>query len=173
MTVLAIRTLGAPALREKAAPVREIDGEVRRLVQDMFETMYAAEGVGLAAPQVGVSRRVLVVDASGPESGGEQRHALVNPEVARASRKTGKEVEGCLSIPGIEESVERPLSVEVSALSPDGEEVRIEAEGLLARVLQHEIDHLDGVLFIDRVSAFKRSMALKRWRKAQAGASAP
>lgn len=171
MTVLAIRTLGAPALRQKAAPVREIDGAVRRLVEDMFETMHAADGVGLAAPQVGVSRRVLVADVSGQELGG-QRCALVNPEVKRASRKTGKEVEGCLSIPGIEESVERPLSVEVSALSPDGQEVRIEADGLLARVLQHEIDHLDGVLFIDRVSAFKRSMALKKWRKAQAGASA-
>jgi len=170
VTVLAIRTLGAPALREKAVPVRQINGEVRRLVHDMFETMHAAEGVGLAAPQVGVSQRVLVVDVS--DQPGGQRCALVNPEVERASRKTGKEVEGCLSIPGIEESVERPLSVEVSALSPDGQEVRIEAEGLLARVLQHEIDHLDGVLFIDRVSAFKRSMALKKWRKAQAGASA-
>ncbi len=168
MTVRVIETLGAPVLRKRAAPVDEITDDVRALVRDLFDTMYAAEGVGLAAPQVGVSQRVMVVDASSQESG-EGRYALVNPEVARASRATGKEVEGCLSIPGIEDSVERPLEVEVSALDADGNDVTIEAAGILARALQHEIDHLDGVLFIDRVSAFKRSLLLKKWRKSRAG----
>lgn len=167
MTVRAIEVLGAPVLRETAAPVGEITSDVRRLVQDLFDTMYAAEGVGLAAPQVGVSQRVLVVDVREQDSESEP-YALVNPKVVRASAKTGKEVEGCLSIPGIEDSVERPLEVEVCAHDPDGGDVRIEAGGMLARALQHEIDHLNGVLFLDRLSAFKRGLLLKKWRKSQA-----
>ena len=170
MTVRAVQTLGAPVLREKAAPVGEIDDEVRRLVEDLFDTMYAEQGVGLAAPQIGVSRRVLVVDVSSEEEGGEA-HALVDPEVVAASRETSKEVEGCLSIPGVEDAVSRPVRVEVTARAPGGEPVRIEADGLLARALQHEIDHLDGVLFIDHLSAFKRGLLLKKWRKGRPSGS--
>ncbi len=172
MTVRAVATLGAPVLREEAAPVGEIDDEVHRLVEDLFDTMYAARGVGLAAPQVGVSRRVLVVDVSSEEEGGEA-HALINPEVTAASRRTVKEVEGCLSIPGIEDTVARPLRVAVTGRAPSGEPVRIEAEGLLARALQHEIDHLDGILFIDHLSAFKRGLLLKKWRRKQAEDAEP
>lgn len=172
MALLGIRLLGEKVLRRRADPVEEITDEVRRLVNDMFDTMYEAEGIGLAAPQVGVSRRVLVVDV---EDEGENRHvhALVNPAVVRSSRETDKGTEGCLSIPGIEETVTRPARVTVEALSEGGEPVRIEADGLLARALQHEIDHLDGVLFIDRVSSLKRSILLRKWRKSSASKRGP
>lgn len=169
MAVRRIETMGSRVLREEAAPVRQVDDDVRRLVRDLFDTMYDAEGVGLAAPQVGVSRRVLVVDVPGEEETGADRqvHALVNPVVAEFSADTERESEGCLSIPGIEEAVTRSARVTVQATSLDGEPVRIEARGLLARALQHEIDHLDGVLFIDRLSPFKRKIVLKKWRKSR------
>lgn len=167
MAVRRIELMGSRVLRQEAAPVQEVDDETRRLARDLFDTMYEAEGVGLAAPQVGISRRVLVVDVPAAESadGARQVHALVNPVVTRSSARTERESEGCLSIPGIEEAVTRPVRVTVKALSPAGESVRIDADGLLARVLQHEIDHLDGVLFIDRLSPFKRKIVLKKWRK--------
>lgn len=166
MAVRRIEMMGSRALREEAAPVQEVDEETRRLARDLFDTMYDADGVGLAAPQIGVSKRVLVVDVPAEEAAAaRQVHALVNPVVTRISDRTEKESEGCLSIPGIEEAVTRHVRVSVEALSPDGESVRIDADGLLARVLQHEIDHLDGVLFIDRLSPFKRKIVLKKWRK--------
>lgn len=164
MAVLDIEIMGAKVLREKASPVGAVTDETRRLIRDMFDTMYDAEGIGLAAPQVGVSQRILVVDVADED---EERHvhALINPVVVEASRETGKETEGCLSMPGLEETVTRPLEVAVEALSPEGEPVRIEADGLLARALQHEVDHLDGVLFIDRLSSLKRGILLRKWRK--------
>ena len=163
MALLEIELLGSSVLRRKAEPVEEITAEVRRLVRDMFDTMYDAEGIGLAAPQVGVSLRVLVLDVE-TEEDGRHVHALINPRITRSSRRRTKEAEGCLSIPGIEETVARPVEVRVEALDPEGEAVRIDAEGLHARALQHEIDHLDGVLFIDRLSVLKQRMALKKWR---------
>jgi len=164
----AIRILGARVLREPAVPVEDVTDETRRLIGDMFDTMYDAGGIGLAAPQVGVSRRVLIVDVPEEE---EKRHvhALVNPVIVEAGRTTDKATEGCLSIPGLEETVTRPVRVTVEGLSPDGEPVRIEAEGLLARALQHEVDHLDGILFIDRLSPLKRNMLLRKWRKSRRG----
>ncbi len=167
MALLEIQLLGAKVLRERAAPVGEITDATRQLVRDMFDTMYDAEGIGLAAPQVGIPERILVVDVA-DEDETRHVHALVNPVITRSSRDTGKEVEGCLSIPGIEESVTRPVRVTVEGLSPDGEPVRLEAEGLLARALQHEVDHLDGVLFVDRVSPLKRGILLRKWRKSRA-----
>lgn len=172
MALLGIRLLGEKVLRRKADPVEEVTDEVRRLVNDMFETMYEADGIGLAAPQVGISQRVLVIDVEN-EDGSRHMHALVNPAVAESSRDTERGTEGCLSIPGIEETVSRPARVTVEALSADGEPVRIEADGLLSRALQHEIDHLDGVLFIDRVSALKRSILLRKWRKSRASRREP
>ena len=166
MAALDIELLGSKVLRRTAEPVGEITDEVRRLVRDMFDTMYEAEGIGLAAPQVGVSLRVLVLDVN-EENGGRHVHALVNPVIAESSRRHQKDSEGCLSIPGIEETVSRPAEVVVEARSVDGDPVRIEAEGLHARALQHEIDHLNGVLFLDRISVLKRGMALKKWRKSQ------
>ena len=168
MALLDIQLLGARVLRRRADPVEEITDETRRLVSDMLDTMYDAEGIGLAAPQVGVSRRILVVDVTN-EDESRHVHALVNPVVAESSSATDKATEGCLSIPGIEETVSRPARVTVEALSVDGEPVRIEADGLLARALQHEVDHLDGVLFIDRLSPLKRSIVLRKWRKSKAG----
>jgi peptide deformylase len=167
MAVRDIRLLGDEVLRTPADEVTEFGPGVRSLVDDMWATMYHAEGIGLAAPQIGVSLRVMVVDVRDSEGEDRARVALLNPRVVEASRETAKGVEGCLSIPGLEEVVERPESVRVSGHDLGGELVELEAEGLFARALQHEIDHLDGVLFIDRISPLKRRMLLKKWRKAQ------
>ncbi len=170
--ILKIEMLGAPVLRREADPVEEITDDVRSLVRDMFDTMYHADGVGLAAPQVGISQRITVLDVPHDEDE-DERHvlALINPRVVEASKETEKGVEGCLSIPGIEESVVRPSQVVIEALSPDGETVKIDASGLLARALQHELDHLDGVLFLDRLTTLKRDLALRRWRKSRVTAA--
>ena len=173
MTLLTIELYGSEVLRRPADPVEDIDDEVRALVRDMFETMYDAKGIGLAAPQIGVSRRIIVLDVAEEESGESNRVALVNPRLASWTGKKDKQVEGCLSIPGLEGIVERPVSVVVDGKDLEGRGVRVEAEGLFARALQHEIDHLDGVLFIDRLSRLKRQLLLKKWRKLQAEATGP
>lgn len=162
MASLEIRLMGDPVLREKAAEVEAVDDELRRLAQDMFDTMYAAEGVGLAAPQVGLLTRLIVVD---PREEGVEPVALVNPRVVETSKERDRAEEGCLSIPGVRDVVERATTAVVEALTLDGEPVRLEADGLLARVLQHEVDHLDGILFFDRLTPLKRKMALKKWEK--------
>ena len=161
MSVLKIEMLGSDVLRRKATEIDEIDDDLRRLIRNMFETMYDAEGIGLAGPQVGVDRRVIVVDVREEES---TPLALVNPRITESDPETDKAEEGCLSIPGVAGVVERPSRVVVEALTETGEPVRLEADGLLGRCLQHEIDHLDGVLFIDRLSPLKRNMVLKRYR---------
>ena len=170
MALRGIEVYGSEVLRRPADPVDDIDDDVRALIRDMFETMYEAKGIGLAAPQVGVSRRVIVLDVA-EESGESNRVALVNPRVVSSAARTEKEAEGCLSIPGVEGVVARPKSVVVDATDPGGRGVRLEAEGLFARALQHEIDHLDGVLFIDRLSPLKRQLLLKKWRKLEAEAA--
>jgi peptide deformylase len=162
MALLPLRFMGDPVLRTPAVAVERLDEELRALVADMFETMYAEEGVGLAAPQVGVGRRVVVID---PRHEDIQPLALVNPTVVVTSAETDKAEEGCLSIPGIVDVVERSRAVEVTAVDPEGRPLRIAAEGLLARILLHEVDHLDGVLFVDRVSPMKRRLLLKKWAK--------
>lgn len=162
MSIRKLRYMGDPVLREKAAPVAEVTEEIRTLIADMFDTMYAEEGVGLAAPQVGVGHRVIVVD---PRDEDVQPFALINPEIVHLGDELVRDEEGCLSIPGLKEIVERPATVRVEAVTGEGEPVVIDAEGLLARILQHEVDHLDGILFLDRVSALKRKMLLKRWQK--------
>ncbi len=162
MALREIELLGAEVLRRPAAPVGEVDDEVRALIDDMFETMYRAEGVGLAAPQVGVSRRVVVVDL-GEEGSGPL--ALADPRVVEKSDEEERAEEGCLSVPGVAALVQRPLRVTIEAAGRRGEPVRLQAEGLLARCLQHEVDHLDGILFLDRVSPLKRRMLLKQWKK--------
>ena len=164
MAIREILFLGDPVLREEAEQVASFDDDLRALVRDMFETMYHAEGIGLAAPQIGVSSRVIVLDLRRQDEDDEPM-ALVNPRMVWASDETAKQPEGCLSIPTLEEVVERPARVHVEALDPEGKPLSIEASELLARALQHEIDHLDGILFLDRVSALKRRMLLKKWRK--------
>lgn len=156
-----ILLLGDPALRQPAEPVAEVDDEVRELVRDLMDTMYEADGIGLAAPQIGVSLRVFVYDVREPEA---PAGALINPEIVEREGVVKGE-EGCLSVPGLSEIVERSERVVVRGLDAEGREVEIEAEELLARCLQHEHDHLDGVLFLDRVSPLKRRMLLKKWRK--------
>ena len=156
--------LGDPVLRVKAEPVPEVNDALRALVADMFETMYEAEGVGLAAPQIGLGIRVIVIDPHDDET---KPFALFNAEVVESGADTEKNEEGCLSIPGIRDVVERSSRVVVEALDIDGAPVRIEAEGFLARILQHEVDHLNGVLFLDHLSPIKRRMALAKWRKSR------
>ena len=153
---------GDEVLRRRAAEVEVVDDEIRGLIDDMFETMYKAEGVGLAGPQVGVSRRVIVVDV---HEEGIEPFAMVNPRLVETSKEVEKAEEGCLSIPGITAAVDRPARVAVEGLDRNGDPVRIEGDALLARCLQHEIDHLDGVLFVDRLSALQRSMLTRKWKK--------
>ena len=158
MSVLPIRVLGDPILREETTVVAEVTDDVRTLIDDMFETMYAAAGIGLAAPQVGRSERVAVVDVDG------EKYALVNPEVSASSGR-GKTEEGCLSIPDIHGDVERPTKVTITAIDRHGKPFDVTAEGLLARCFQHEIDHLHGRLFIDYLGPFKRRAAMNKWAR--------
>ena len=160
MTLLDVRVLGDPILRQETRPVAAVDDALRDLIDDMFETMYAAKGIGLAAPQVGRLERVAVIDV-----GDDRAFAIVNPEIVLADGGMVKEEEGCLSIPEVYGDVERPAHVVVRALDRNGQRFEIEATELLARCLQHEIDHLHGKLFIDYLGAFKRRSALAKWAK--------
>jgi peptide deformylase len=158
MSVLPIHLLGSPVLRQHSADVAAVDDEVRRLIADMFETMHAAKGIGLAANQVGVARRVAVVAVD------DDRFVLVNPRIVETEGRATAE-EGCLSIPEIYADVSRPDRVVVEALDASGGPFRKEATGLMARAIQHEIDHLDGILFLDHLSLIKRQMLLAKWRR--------
>ncbi len=143
--------LGNPVLREKAREVSEINGEIAQLAEDLKETMLAAPGIGLAAPQIGLSLRVIAYVANPREEDEEPKaEVLINPRVVEASDETEAETEGCLSLPTLQAEVERPAEVLVEGVTVDGDVVQIEASGLLARIFLHEIDHLDGVVFIDR-----------------------
>ena len=161
MSRLEILHFPDPRLRNRAEPVAEVDAEIRRLVDDMFETMYAAPGIGLAATQVNVARRVLVIDIS--EEGDEPR-VFINPEILETSGTEAMQ-EGCLSVPGIYETVQRADRIRVRALDRDGQPFELEAEGLLAVCIQHEIDHLDGKLFVDYLSGLKRQRIRKKLEK--------
>ena len=167
MALREIVLLGDPVLRKEAEDVTEFGPELEELVRDMYETMYHAEGIGLAAPQIGISKRILVIDLRSEEEP-DARLAVVNPTIVWESDETDKAPEGCLSIPGFEEVVRRPSEVTIEGFTPQGEEMTIEAGDLFARALQHEIDHLDGVLFIDRITPLKRRMLLKKWKKLEA-----
>ncbi len=152
-------------LKKKAERVEEFSEEIRNLANDMIETMYKRGGVGLAANQVGVLKRVIVIDLnSGKEGQGRNRLVLVNPEIISAEGEIVRE-EGCLSFPGLYKKVKRAAYVKVRAQNLDGEEFFVEGEELLARVLQHEIDHLNGIVFIDRLSPLQRRLALEKFKK--------
>ena len=168
MTVLSIRIYPDPVLRVRCSQVETFDNELRQLISNMVETMHDAPGIGLAAPQVGVERRVCVVDLSAGERP-EDLLVLVNPRVL-AEEGTDEDEEGCLSVPGFTEKVKRPFSVKVEAVDGEGDEIRVEVEALLARAIRHEIDHLDGILFTDRLRGLRRERgrrALKRLAKEQ------
>lgn len=162
MAILPIRTLGDPVLRQPAGPVEDFDDALRALAEDMIETMHEAPGVGLAAPQVGRSIRLIVYDI------GEGPASLVNPTL---SSQEGEQVgeEGCLSIPGLYFEVRRAMRVTAEGFDTSGRPVRIEAEELLARVLQHEVDHIDGMLFIDRLDEEERKRAMAELRRQELG----
>jgi peptide deformylase len=152
MAILKLQKYGSPVLREKAIPIAKVDDEIRRLAENMIETMYAEGGVGLAAPQVGISKKIIVIDIED-----QGAVVLINPEIIKREGET-KEEEGCLSVPGIYSPVRRSYSVTVKALDLEENKIRIAQEGFLAIALQHEIDHLEGYLFIDRLSPAKRLM---------------
>ena len=165
MAVLPIVILPEPKLRLRSEPVERVDDGVRALLDDMLETMYAAPGIGLAAVQVGVLKRLVTVDPA-REDAPKQPLFLVNPRVVWASDERVPYEEGCLSIPDYYEEVLRPERVRVAFLDRDGRPGEIEADGLLATVLQHEIDHLDGVLFVDHISKLKRDRVVRKFEKA-------
>ncbi len=169
MAILEIKKYPEKVLKQKAAAVDRIDGELQRLIDDMIQTMYAAPGIGLAAPQVGVSRRLIVIDVNGREEEEIPLIVLINPEIKAADGEMASE-EGCLSLPGYIADVKRAERVLVSGLDRKGKQVEIEGRGLLSRVLQHEIDHLNGMLLIDRISSIKREFFKKRFQKALAKA---
>jgi peptide deformylase len=160
-----------PRLRLVSKPVKDIDDEVRALVADMFETMYAAPGIGLAAIQVGIPHRVITLDLAKKDEP-KKPQVVINPEILWSSEERGTYEEGCLSIPEVYEEVERPAQVKVRYTDLDGKQREVEANGLLATCLQHEIDHLNGVLFIDRLSRLKRDRIVKKFAKAAKRAEA-
>lgn len=166
MSLRLLHLLGSPVLRQRAEPVPVVDDAVRELVDDLFETMYAARGVGLAANQVGEARRVAVVDV-GKET--PEQLVLINPVLLEKGDETDIAEEGCLSIPEIFGDVERPLRVVIQALDKNGATYRLESTGYQARAIQHEIDHLDGLLFLDHLSAVKRSLLLSKWKRLRKG----
>jgi peptide deformylase len=165
MALLEIKKHGCPVLRRKAALVTAFDSGLRALVEDMFETMYEAEGVGLAAPQIGVLQRVIVLDVSAHDPS-SQPVALINPEVLEVSGEIESE-EGCLSFPGLTGDVKRPLKTRVRGLDVEGKPLELQVTELGARAVLHEIDHLDGILFIDHLSALKRHLLRGALRKLQ------
>lgn len=163
MAILTILEFPDERLRQKAKPVGKVDDDIRKLIDDMFETMYAAPGIGLAATQVNVQRRLLVLDISEEKN---QPLALINPELLTREGQEESD-EGCLSVPGVFEKVKRAEKIRIRALNRDGESFEMDANGLLAVCIQHEIDHLEGKLFVDYLSPLKRQLARKKVKKEQ------
>lgn len=162
MAILDLHLFGSPVLRQHSAEVAEVDAATRQFIADLFETMDTAKGVGLAANQVGVARRIAVVGVEG------ERLAMVNPVILSAEGRS-REEEGCLSVPDVYGEVERPERIVFEATGADGGRYRRETGGLLARAIQHEIDHLDGILFLDHLSTLKRQLLMARWKKEHRG----
>ncbi|HUI14851.1 MAG TPA: peptide deformylase [Xanthobacteraceae bacterium] len=165
MAIREIVKLPDKRLRLISEPVKHVDAGVKKLIDDMFETMYKAPGIGLAAIQIGVAKRIITMDLSKKEDDHEPQ-VFINPEIVWTSDETAKFEEGCLSIPEYYEEVERPAAVKVKYLDRNGKPAEIEAKGLLATCLQHEIDHINGVLFIDHLSKLKRDRVIKKFAKA-------
>jgi peptide deformylase len=165
MTIKPLIILPDPVLRQLSKPIERVDSDLQRLADDMLETMYDAPGIGLAAIQIGVPRRMLVIDIS-REGEEKQPQVFINPEILTSSDERSVYEEGCLSIPDYYAEVERPATVSVKYLDRNGKEQTVEADGLLATCLQHEIDHLNGVLFIDYISRLRREMVIKKFTKA-------
>ena len=156
-----IRTYGDTALRRKAKPVDVIDDDIRNLCQLMVEVMIRANGVGLAAPQIGISKRIFVMDAD------DELYIFINPELVELSEETVESSEGCLSVPGVDATVARSARAVVEGVSLDGERIRLEGEGIIARAIQHEMDHLNGNLYFDRISTARRQSLIKEFQRKQ------
>ena len=174
MALLTIVKAPSPILKKRCLPVEKVDAGVRKLMDDMLETMYAAPGIGLAAPQVAVHKRVIVVDAA-PPGAAPQPYRMANPEIVWASDDIVLREEGCLSFPDQYAEVNRPARIRVRYLDHENEIRELEAEGMLATCIQHEMDHLDGVLFVDHISMLKRNRILRKMtkqRKAEVAAGA-
>lgn len=166
MTIRPILTAPDPRLKAVSEPVAKVDDEIRKLADDLLDSMYAADGIGLAAVQVGVPKRMLVMDIA-QANGGREPMVFINPKIFWASEEMAKAEEGCLSVPEIWDDVERPAKIRAEYQDRDGKVQTLEADGLLACCLQHEMDHLDGVLFLDHLSKLKRSIALRKLTKAK------
>ena len=156
-----IRTYGDSVLRRAADPLRHINVETKKIAEKMVEAMIRANGVGLAAPQIGISKRIIVLDLDG------QFHILINPEIIETSSESQEAVEGCLSVPGVDAEITRKLRAHVRGITLDEKEVDIEGEGLMARAIQHEIDHLNGILFIDHLGPAKKRSIISEYRRKQ------
>lgn len=167
MAKLDIVQIPAPILRARAEPLERIDEATHRLMADMLETMYAAPGIGLAAPQVNVPRRIVVIDTSRSETEPKNPIVMVNPEILATGDAMRDYEEGCLSIPDVYAEVSRPATLRVKFTDRSGSDVEMDADGLLATVIQHEIDHLNGMLFIDHISRLKRELLIKKFYKAR------
>ncbi|WP_196259938.1 peptide deformylase [Pelagibacterium limicola] len=165
MSIRPILILPDPRLRQVTEPVDTFDDELKKTIEDMFETMYDAPGIGLAGPQIGYMKRVVVIDLADPENPDSGKIAMINPEIVEMSEETAVSEEGCLSIPELYYEVERPTEVTVKFFTPEGKEVTRHATGRLAVCMQHEIDHLDGVLYIDYLSRLKRDRVIKKFQK--------
>ncbi len=162
--ILPVKIYGNEILRKKAEKITDFNEELEKLAKNMAETMYKAPGIGLAAPQVGVSKRLFVADISTQEKK-DKLYILVNPEIIEFSEDKDKMEEGCLSIPNVYENVIRPIGIKIKAQNLKGEDFTLTVEGLLARCFQHELDHLNGILFVDRVSGFKKSILKSKLKK--------
>ena len=172
MALLPVIVAPDPRLKQISAPVERVDDDLRRLMDDMIETMYRAPGVGLAAPQVGVLKRVIVFDITKKDEA-RRPYCLVNPELLWVSDEAISNEEGCLSLPEHYAGVVRPAAIRVRYLDREGEVRELDAEGLLATCIQHEMDHLEGILFVDHLSALKRNMILRKLVKAKKAGKAP
>jgi peptide deformylase len=166
MAIRPIITAPDPRLKAVSEDVAKVDAEIRALVDDLIDSMYAADGIGLAAIQIGVPKRILVMDID-QKDGKKNPQAFINPKILWASEELATFEEGCLSVPEIWEDVARPAKIRAEYLDRDGKRQELESDGLFATCLQHEMDHLNGVLFIDHLSKLKRSMALKKLQKAK------
>jgi peptide deformylase len=165
MTIRTIITIPDPILRKTAKPVERVDAELRRLIDDMFAAMYDAPGIGLAAPQIGVPRRLIVMDPAKDDDALKTPIVMVNPKILERSHELRVHEEGCLSIPDFTAEVERPATTRIAYVDREGKEQEAELEGIWSTLVQHEIDHLNGVLFIDYLSRLKRDMVVKKFTK--------
>jgi peptide deformylase len=164
MAIHPILTIPEPVLRTKAKPIERVDAELRRLMDDMLETMYDAPGIGLAAPQIGVSRRLIVMDPA-KDDAPKTPLIMVNPEILDRSEEMRLHDEGCLSIPDFTAEIERPAKTRVAFIDREGKKQEVELEGIWSTLVQHEIDHLNGILFIDYLSRLKRDMVVRKFTK--------